>query len=181
LRGLACVSQKSVLIQYKGFIREEPLRFDVLVEGCVLVEAKAVDKILSIHNAQLMSYMKLLDVPLGLLINFHEMKVTDGISRLILSRSKLMTTPERSLTGANRGNGDKNLCSLRSLLSNSGRGVVEIDFNHANSEGVNIYRRRAGDADFKFLAFGAEVGPRRARDTAPSLYNNPTIQHPMNR
>ncbi len=84
LRRLACVSQKSVLIEYKGFTREEPLRFDVLVEGCVLVEAKAVENILPIHKAQLLSYMKLLDVPLGLLINFHEMKVTDGISRLIL-------------------------------------------------------------------------------------------------
>ena len=84
LRRLACVSQKSVLIEYKGFTREEPLRFDVLVEGCVLVEAKAVENILPIHKAQLLSYMKLLDVPLGLLINFHEMKVADGISRLIL-------------------------------------------------------------------------------------------------
>src|SRR2546428_12765108 len=44
LRGLACVTQKSVLIEYKGFTREEPLRFDMLVEGCVLVEAKAVEK-----------------------------------------------------------------------------------------------------------------------------------------
>ena len=42
LRSLACISQKSVVINYKGFTREEPLRFDVLVEGCVLVEAKAV-------------------------------------------------------------------------------------------------------------------------------------------
>jgi GxxExxY protein len=48
------------------------------------VEAKAVTQILPIHKAQLLSYMKLLDVPLGLLINFHEMKVTDGISRLVL-------------------------------------------------------------------------------------------------
>jgi GxxExxY protein len=87
LRGLACVSQKSVLIHYKGFAREEPLRFDLLVEGCVLVEAKAVEKILPIHKTQLLSYMKLLDVPLGLLINFHEMKVTDGISRLLLPGS----------------------------------------------------------------------------------------------
>ena len=84
LRGLACISQKTVTIEYKGFTREEPLRFDVLVEGCVLVETKAVEKILTIHKAQLLSYMKLLDVPLGLLINFHELKVTDGISRLIL-------------------------------------------------------------------------------------------------
>ena len=89
LRGLKCVSQKSVAIAYKGFTREEPLRFDVLVEGCVLVEAKAVEKILPIHKAQLLSYMKLLDVPIGLLINFHEMKVTDGISRLILPGANL--------------------------------------------------------------------------------------------
>src|SRR5205807_1502898 len=67
LRGLACVSQKSVLVEYKGFTREEPLRFDLLVERCVLVEAKAVEKVLAIHKAQLLSYMKLLDVSLGLL------------------------------------------------------------------------------------------------------------------
>ena len=84
LRDLSCVSQKAAVIEYKGFTREEPLRFDVLIEDCVLVEAKAVDKILPIHKAQLLSYMKLLEVPLGLLINFHEMKVTDGVSRLIL-------------------------------------------------------------------------------------------------
>ena len=55
LRGFACVRQKAVLIQYKGFTREEPLRFDVLVEYCLLVEAKAAEKILPIHKAQLLS------------------------------------------------------------------------------------------------------------------------------
>src|ERR1700749_531988 len=89
LQKLTCVSQKSVVIEYKGFKREELLRFDLLIEQCVLVEAKAVEKILPIHKAQLMSYMKLLDVPLGLLIHFHEMKVTDGISRLILPGANL--------------------------------------------------------------------------------------------
>src|SRR5213595_2682501 len=84
LPGLECASQKSVVIEYKGFTREESLRFDVLVEGCVLVEAKAVEKVLPIHKAQLLSYMKLLNVPLGLLINFHEIKLTDGVHRLIL-------------------------------------------------------------------------------------------------
>jgi GxxExxY protein len=59
------------------------------VEGCVLVEAKAVEKILPIHKAKLLSYMKLLDLPLGLLINFHEMKVSDGINRLILPGANL--------------------------------------------------------------------------------------------
>ena len=81
---MACVNQRSVLIHYKGFTREESLRCDVQVESCVLVEAKAVEKFLPIHKAQLLSYMKLLDVPLGLLINFHEIRVTDGVHRLIL-------------------------------------------------------------------------------------------------
>ena len=84
LRGLQCVSQQFVAIEYKGFTKEEPLRFDLLVEGCVLVEAKAVEKILPIHKAQLLSYMKLLNVPVGLLVNFHEGKVTDGVRRLML-------------------------------------------------------------------------------------------------
>ena len=78
------MSQKIVIIEYKGFTREEALRFDMLVEGFVLVEVKAVEKILPIHKAQLLSYMKLLNVPLGLLINFHEIKLTDGVHRLIL-------------------------------------------------------------------------------------------------
>src|SRR2546427_2425310 len=85
LRGLVCANQNVVLIEYKEFTREEPLRFDVLVEGCVLVESKAVERVLPIHKAQLLSYMKLLNVPVGLLINFHEMKVADGVHRLILS------------------------------------------------------------------------------------------------
>lgn len=85
LRGLSFICQTIVVIDYKGYTREEPLRFDVLVEGCVPVEVKAVERILPIHKAQLLSYMKPLSVPIGLLINFHEMKLTNGVSRLILA------------------------------------------------------------------------------------------------
>lgn len=84
LRGLRVVSQKTVVISYKGAERKEKLRFDMLVEDCVLVEGKAVETVIPLHKAKLMSYMKLLDVPLGLVINFHEEKLTDGVSRLIL-------------------------------------------------------------------------------------------------
>lgn len=84
LRHLAATNQKVVRISYKGFSRDEPLRFDLLVEGCVLIEAKSVEHLLPIHKAQLLSYMKLLNVPLGLLINFNVAKLTDGVSRLIL-------------------------------------------------------------------------------------------------
>ena len=84
LRGLAYASQKSVEITYKGFVRQEDLRLDILVEECILIEAKSVAKILPIHKAQLLSYMKLLNIPIGLLINFNEMKLIDGFHRLIL-------------------------------------------------------------------------------------------------
>ena len=48
---------------------------------CLLVEGKAVEQVLPIHKAQWLSYMKLLDIPLGLIINFHVLKLTDGVSR----------------------------------------------------------------------------------------------------
>ena len=83
-RRLDSLNQKIVKVRYKTFVREEPLRFDMLVNGCVLVEIKSVEAILPIHKAQLLSYMKLLDVPLGLLINFNVARLTDGLSRLIL-------------------------------------------------------------------------------------------------
>lgn len=84
LRGISAVNQKAVLIDYKGFTFEESLRFDILVEGCLLVEVKAVEHVLPVHKAISMSYMKLLDVPLGLIFNFHEVKLVDGVNRLIL-------------------------------------------------------------------------------------------------
>ena len=87
LRKLSYASQKPVEITYKGAVKKEDLRFDILVESCLLIEAKAVTKILPIHKAQLLSYMKLLDVPIGLLINFNEMRLTDGVHRLILPGS----------------------------------------------------------------------------------------------
>jgi len=81
---LTAVNQRIVRVEYKGFVFEEPLRFDILVEGCLLLELKSVQEVLPIHKAQLLSYMKLLDIPIGLLINFHELKLVDGIHRLIL-------------------------------------------------------------------------------------------------
>jgi GxxExxY protein len=87
LRNLGCANQRAILIEYKGYTFEEPLRFDLLVEDCLLVELKSVEQILPIHKAQLLSYMKLLNIPVGLLINFHEEKLTNGIARLILPGS----------------------------------------------------------------------------------------------
>ena len=73
-----------VIIEYKGITFEESLRFDVLVEDCLGLELKCTHEVLPIHKAQILSYMKLLNVTVGLLINFHEMKLVEGIDRLIL-------------------------------------------------------------------------------------------------
>jgi GxxExxY protein len=83
LRTMSVLRQQEVEINYKGFIFEE-LRFDLLVEGCLLVEVKAVQEVHPINKAQLLSYMKLLDVPLGLIMNFHEERLVDGVSRITL-------------------------------------------------------------------------------------------------
>ena len=76
-------------IRYKQFQREEPLKYDLLVDNCLIVEVKTVEAVLPIHKAQLLSYMKLLDIPLGLVINFNVLKLSDGVSRLILPGANL--------------------------------------------------------------------------------------------
>ena len=84
LRSICATTQKIVRVEYKGLIFDEPLRFDLLVEDCLLVELKAVEVLHPSSKAQLFSYMKLLDVPIGLLLNFHEPVLKNGIFRMIL-------------------------------------------------------------------------------------------------
>jgi GxxExxY protein len=84
LRSIPATTQKPVRVEYKRLVFDEPLRFDVLVDDCLLVELKAVEILHPSSKAQLFSYMKLLDIPIGLLINFHEPVLKNGISRMIL-------------------------------------------------------------------------------------------------
>lgn len=84
LQGIPAVNQLDVEVEYKGFTFEQPLTLDVYVDACLILEVKAVERVLPIHKAQLLSYMKLMNAPLGLLINFHEVRLVDGISRMIL-------------------------------------------------------------------------------------------------
>jgi hypothetical protein len=71
-------------ISNKRLVFDEPLRFDIMVDNCLLLELKAVEALHPFSKAQLFSYMKLLDIPIGLLINFHEPVLKKGISRMIL-------------------------------------------------------------------------------------------------
>jgi GxxExxY protein len=84
LLSIPAATQKLVRVEYKGLVFNEPLRFDLLVDDCLLVELKAVEILHPSSKAQLFSYMKLLDIPIGLLINFHEPILKNGVSRMIL-------------------------------------------------------------------------------------------------
>jgi GxxExxY protein len=82
LRGIPHVRQKLMPVSYKGVLIETGYRIDILAEDRVVVELKAVEKILPIHSAQLMTYLRLGRYPLGLLLNFNALKLVDGIERV---------------------------------------------------------------------------------------------------
>lgn len=84
LQAIPARHELAVMVEYKGYRFDEQLRVDICVDNCLLVELKAVSTLLPIHTAQLFSYMKLLDMPLGLPINFHEVRLVDGLHRVIL-------------------------------------------------------------------------------------------------
>jgi len=82
-RGLNVQSQVPIPIQYDDVTIEVGYRLDILVEQAVIVELKAVEKLLAIHEAQLLSYLKLTGCHVGLLINFHVVMLKDGIKRMV--------------------------------------------------------------------------------------------------
>ena len=65
LRSIPATTQQLMRIQYKGIVFDEPLRFDILVDSCLLLELKAVEALHPFSKAQLFSYMKVLDVPMA--------------------------------------------------------------------------------------------------------------------
>lgn len=81
-RGLQVISQQILPVVYEGIKIDAGYRIDLLVEDAVMVELKAVDKIVSIHEAQLLSYLKLSGKRLGLLNNFNVLYLKDGIKRM---------------------------------------------------------------------------------------------------
>jgi GxxExxY protein len=83
LRRLKVARQLPVPLQYKGRRVGIDLKIDLLVENHIVVELKAVEKILPIHAAQLLTYLRLTDKPIGLLINFNVPLLKDGVRRLI--------------------------------------------------------------------------------------------------
>ncbi len=80
-RGIIVTNQAKLPVVYKGQALECDFRIDILLPGLVIVEIKSVSKMLPIHEAQLLTYMKLAKISRGLLINFNVPLLKDGITR----------------------------------------------------------------------------------------------------
>jgi GxxExxY protein len=82
-RGLQVVNQQPVAIDYELVHIEEALKADLIVENLVIVELKSIEAIAPIHKKQLLTYLRLSGMRLGLLINFNVDYIRDGISRVV--------------------------------------------------------------------------------------------------
>ena len=84
LQGLSFEAQKPLAIEYKGVRLEGGYQLDFVVDGKVVVELKAVDALLPVHEAQLLTYLRLTGCRVGLLINFNVAVLKNGIKRRVL-------------------------------------------------------------------------------------------------
>jgi GxxExxY protein len=82
--GLLAESERAVAVRYKEIDLDCGFRIDILVEDELIGELKAVDTLLAIHEAQLLTYLKLSGLKTGLLLNFNSRTLRDGIRRLVL-------------------------------------------------------------------------------------------------
>jgi GxxExxY protein len=96
LAGISFAAQVPIPVEYKDVTLDCGYRLDFLVEDYLVVELKAAEQLRPIHEAQLITYMKLAEAPVGLLINFNVKLLKDGIRRLFPSCSPLATFPQGS-------------------------------------------------------------------------------------
>jgi GxxExxY protein len=83
-RGIPFEQQKLCPVQYKDLIVDDAYRLDFLVKGLVVVELKAVDALLAVHDAQVLTYLRFTGCHIGLLMNFRSTSLTKGLRRLAL-------------------------------------------------------------------------------------------------
>lgn len=81
--GFAVRREVPVPINYKGVKLEEGFRIDLLVENKVLIEIKSVEKLTKVHHKQVLTYLKIIDIKLGILVNFNVADISNGIFRKV--------------------------------------------------------------------------------------------------
>lgn len=82
-RNIPVESQKAMPVYYDHIVFDEGFHADLVVDKIVIVELKSVEKVLPVHKKQLLTYLKISNLQLGLLVNFGEPKIKDGITRLV--------------------------------------------------------------------------------------------------
>ena len=82
-RGLEVERQKPVQFQYDGMFFDEGFRVDLLVEKRVVIELKSVEKIAPVHGKQVFTYLRLMNLPVGLLVNFGAATMKEGLQRIV--------------------------------------------------------------------------------------------------
>ena len=82
--GISFQMEVPLPVRYKDTLLDCGYRIDLLVSGDLIVEVKAVETLLPIHQAQILTYMRLAKIPVGLLINFNVLKLQNGIKRFVL-------------------------------------------------------------------------------------------------
>jgi GxxExxY protein len=85
---LPYVTQFVVPLKYKGVLLDTVYKIDLVVEGAVVVELKCLDRLLPVHEAQLLTYLRLTGFPVGLLINFNVPRLADGVKRLANTKGR---------------------------------------------------------------------------------------------
>lgn len=82
-RGLFVERQKPISIRFGGIVMDEGFRADLLVEGKLLIELKSAERIAPVHGKQVLTYLRLMGLPLGLLMNFGAATFREGIKRVV--------------------------------------------------------------------------------------------------
>ena len=93
-RGLRVERQVSVAFDFNGMHFDEGLRVDLLVDGCLVIELKSVEKLAPVHAKQLLTYLRLLNLPVGLLINFGAATFKEGIRRIVNKHQDFVSSRE---------------------------------------------------------------------------------------
>ena len=94
-RGLHVECQRLIQVSYDGFDIVDAFRADLLVEERVIVEVKSVDRLAPVHSMQLLTYLRLTDLRVGLLLNFGAERMKDGIRRLVNDHKPTPSSPLR--------------------------------------------------------------------------------------
>lgn len=84
-RGYTVERQKAVTFEYDGILFEDGFRADLLVEGQIIIELKSVEKLNPVHSKQLLTYMRLMNLPVGFLMNFGAATLKEGLHRVVNS------------------------------------------------------------------------------------------------